>query len=323
MLDLKKMASMLESDVDSYCAEFFNEGHRKHLGASILGNKCDRAIWYNFRWVLNIPFEGRLRRLFNRGHREEQLIIQWLRGIGCVVSEFRPDSRLFLTEARTYVVVNGQTGYPATWQDVSDIQEHLDKAMSQGIKRKQYGVSFAGGHGGGSCDGIVQLPARFEYSEPVLLEMKTSNSKSFAKLKEHGVREVKPEHVIQMNIYGEDVLPTPIRLALYVCVNKDNDEIYYEFVELNTEVSTKARNRAARIINSGEAPAKISQLAGSFDCRFCDYAAICHFGASYETNCRSCKQAKPYDNKVWYCHAHNVVLTDEIIEKGCPNHEPA
>lgn len=58
---------------------------RPHIGASILGNECDRFLWLSFRWVYRKKIEGRLRRLFLRGHSEEAVIIEHLRNIGCEV----------------------------------------------------------------------------------------------------------------------------------------------------------------------------------------------------------------------------------------------
>jgi len=61
------------------------ENFRSHLGASILGNDCARAIYYSFRWFTNKKFEGRIIRLFNRGHMEEARMIAALLTIGIEV----------------------------------------------------------------------------------------------------------------------------------------------------------------------------------------------------------------------------------------------
>ena len=62
-----------------------NEGHRSHMGASLIGQECARAIWYNFRWCTKSNFEGRMVRLFNRGHLEEARFIAMLLSIGCKI----------------------------------------------------------------------------------------------------------------------------------------------------------------------------------------------------------------------------------------------
>lgn len=54
------------------------EGFRSHLGASLLGGACARALWYGFRWHTKAHFGGRTLRLFNRGHLEEARFIAML-----------------------------------------------------------------------------------------------------------------------------------------------------------------------------------------------------------------------------------------------------
>ena len=56
--------------------------HRMHLGASVIGSECRRALWYGFRWVTDIKHPGRLLRLFNRGHEEENRFARDLQMIG-------------------------------------------------------------------------------------------------------------------------------------------------------------------------------------------------------------------------------------------------
>jgi hypothetical protein len=55
---------------------------RPHLGASMLGHHCDRWLWLSFRWASREEFEGRILRLFRRGHSEEATIIADLRAVG-------------------------------------------------------------------------------------------------------------------------------------------------------------------------------------------------------------------------------------------------
>lgn len=70
--------------IDAYHAE--NQGKpRSHLGVSLLGHKCDRYLWLNFRWAVIERFNGRMLRLFRRGHNEEQTVVNDLRAIGMEV----------------------------------------------------------------------------------------------------------------------------------------------------------------------------------------------------------------------------------------------
>ena len=58
------------------------ERPRPHLGCSTLGHHCDRWLWLSFRWAVVEKFDGRILRLFRRGHLEEPQIISDLRAIG-------------------------------------------------------------------------------------------------------------------------------------------------------------------------------------------------------------------------------------------------
>ncbi len=56
---------------------------RTYLGLSILGDSCERKLWYGFRWTYALEaFDGRMLRLFQTGHREEARLIADLEAIG-------------------------------------------------------------------------------------------------------------------------------------------------------------------------------------------------------------------------------------------------
>lgn len=76
------LAKRIAEDIDEYCATKYDDGPRRHLGASLIGHECSRYLWYIFRWCLHEKHTGRQQRLFNRGHREEARFIEWLEGIG-------------------------------------------------------------------------------------------------------------------------------------------------------------------------------------------------------------------------------------------------
>jgi hypothetical protein len=63
---------------------------RGHLGCSVIGRECERELWYAFRGCVNVAHEGRLLRLFDRGHREEEALVRWLRLADVVVHDVDP-----------------------------------------------------------------------------------------------------------------------------------------------------------------------------------------------------------------------------------------
>ena len=76
------------------------DGFRDHLGASIIGKSCARALWYDFRWVTPVYHSGRLLRLFETGQQEEDRFVRNLRATGATVLEVDPETgRQFRVEA--------------------------------------------------------------------------------------------------------------------------------------------------------------------------------------------------------------------------------
>jgi len=61
------------------------------IGGSTIGHKCERYLWYRFRWAASPErFDGRMLRLFETGHLEEARMVGWLRDAGCVVHDIDP-----------------------------------------------------------------------------------------------------------------------------------------------------------------------------------------------------------------------------------------
>ena len=148
---------------------------RSHLGSSLIGEPCPRKLWYSFHWAKYIRHEGRMVRLFNRGHLEEARFIALLR-----------------------------TGGLTTWHDTGEEGE-----------KHQFRISGYNGHYGGSLDGIGANCPDLPQIPYFLLEFKTHSKASFEKLVKEGVDKAKPMHVIQCNQYmGEWGLPFALYCAV-------------------------------------------------------------------------------------------------------------
>ena len=76
--------------IDKWLEDGQDREHRKHLGASVLGGKCMRKVWYGWRWAAKELFEGQMLRLFERGQLEEPRFFAYLQGIGCQTWEKDP-----------------------------------------------------------------------------------------------------------------------------------------------------------------------------------------------------------------------------------------
>lgn len=77
----------VETTVDAIYQFHHNtqDGHRPHLGCSLIGGECDRKLWLTFRWASKNLFPGRIIRLFKRGQLEEPIFYSELKNIGCKV----------------------------------------------------------------------------------------------------------------------------------------------------------------------------------------------------------------------------------------------
>lgn len=162
--ECEALAKQIEDDIEALTAVKYNDGHRNHLGASLIGDACNRRLWYSFRWVQFPVFSGRMQRLFNRGHKEEDRFIEWLRDIGFQIWSHTEDGKQFR---------------------IAGVEGHFGGSLDGiGIapNRQEYAKLIAIG--------------------PVLTEYKTHNAKSFAKLKADGVKKSKPRHYAQMCTYG-------------------------------------------------------------------------------------------------------------------------
>lgn len=153
------LVRMLDGQVE---ADNNEDGLRTHLGASVLGEKCLRAVWFGFRWADTEEFEGRMLRLFARGQKAESSFADLLRSVGATVWTEDDHGKQFR---------------------VSAFGGHL------------------GGSKDGVAINLPHLPDGIPAGTACLVEMKTHNDKSFKDLKAKGVTESKPKHYKQAQLY--------------------------------------------------------------------------------------------------------------------------
>ncbi len=281
------------------------DAFRSHLGASLLGDECGRAVWYGFRWTTRNLFEGRILRLFNRGHLEEARFIALLLTIG--VQVFQQDEkgnqyRISWAEGHAggsgdSVVRNCPDVPPGTAVN-AEFKTHNEKSFRDlaGKNWKEY-VTW-------------------------LVKPRDENGKPFpvVRFEGKGVRESKFEHFVQVQIY---MYKMGLPACLYLAVNKDTDEIYAELIMLDKELAEKFIDRGEKIVWMKTPPQKINQSAGWFGCRFCDHRPVCHLGASPDKNCRTCAYSEPVKDAKWVCThpEHNKELSKQDQLAGCGDYQ--
>lgn len=291
-IERRQIIAQIENDVDAFCREYFKSEHRTHLGASGIADPCAAKSWGAFRWLKLEHHTGQQLRLFERGHLEESRFVKILRGVGFEVREFDEDGG-------------------------------------------QFKISGVDGHFGGSLDAMAKFPPRYGISDEIIIlnEYKTHSEDSFAKLAGKkltytdlkagkrrtggdGVRVSKPVHFGQMNSYGRAY---GFKYALYVAVNKNTDELYFEIVPLDWLHADDLFRKAETVIRAQTQPPKIALTKTYFGCKLCHLSPICHDGELPEKNCRSCKDGLPIADGKWKCGFSIVggTLSDETIAVGC------
>jgi len=281
----KELARVILQDIDAYCVQAYDDGHRNHLGASLIGHECTRYLWNVFRWLKRENFEGRMLRLFQRGHREEAAFEEYLRGIGAQVVAFQPDA---------------------------------DGNANKG--EQQYRISAVQGHFGGSLDGQLILPERYGVPFGMLSEYKTKGTgRGFTELKEKGVKLTNPTHYAQMSMYGRAY---GYKYAMYMSVNKNDDDLHVEIVELDWRLGEELERKAYDVITAQVPPAKVAETPAYKTCKMCHFSGVCFSGEAVERNCRSCANARPVDEGKWYCAVFEDVIPSDYIKQGCDRHTP-
>ena len=213
---------------------------RQYLGGSYIGDDCERKIQYQYT-VTPVDegkgFPADVLRIFERGHRTEDMVAQWLRDAGLILK------------------TEGQDG-------------------------RQFGFSSAGGRFKGHADGVIvgwtgegDSPVQF----PALWENKALNTKTWAKVAQHGVKKVKPVYYAQVVLYQYHLALTD-HPAVFTFINADTMQVGVELIDFDPLECQRLIDRAAKIIQATDAEELLPRVASEpdhFACRFCSYTQRC------------------------------------------------
>ena len=123
--------------------------------------------------------------------------------------------------------------------------------------------------------------------------------KAFTALKAKGVQAEKPQHYAQMQTYMGMM---EMDRALYLCVNKNTDDMHTEWVHFDKETYRDLLARAERTISRTTPADKISQDPTHWLCKMCDMYKMCHQQEPAEANCRTCCHSTPVADGKWQCN---------------------
>lgn len=145
-INLERKISKTASMVDD--AHFFHDNGelaRPYVGLSIIGHPCKRYLWLNFRWFSHEIHEGRLLRLFRRGQREEETVVEDLKLINFELANVLEDQANldFGCHVKGHpdgVILSGVPEAPKTMHALeikTHNKENFEKLVKDGVKKSK------------------------------------------------------------------------------------------------------------------------------------------------------------------------------------------
>ena len=156
------ISDAMQPFTDSIYKVHENRPRRKsrRLGGSMIGEKCDRKIWYNFRHVKTVVFKGRTLRIFDTGHEQEERIIKELREAGHKV-EYVGDDQIEFEWCNGHFVdkpdgiVNDKYS-----QDIKTMNDRSFKKTSKDGLSHKYNIQMLLHIEGAVRDGYIPTPGK-------------------------------------------------------------------------------------------------------------------------------------------------------------------
>lgn len=261
------------------------EPPRPHLGASQIGQSCERKIWLSFHWAVIEKFPGRILRLFQRGHNEEPVMAGYLRKAGLDLrftgfDQKRVDFGSHISGSMDGVIVSGVPEAPEKlhlWENKTHSKKSFDDLERNGLEK-----------------------SKPEHWGQVQAYMLGTFSPKFQ----------------EENGFGK------IDRALYTAVCKDDDRIYTERVRLDKAKATALVDRAKRIATDPRMPPGVSSDPSWYECKMCSARDLCHGSkTTKEVNCRTCAHSTAEPSGEWTCALHpGSAIPVEFQREGCRSH---
>lgn len=256
-----------------------DEGHRPHLGGSLIGHFCTRHIWYKFRWYKKESFNGRMYRLFERGHNEEDMFANILRKAGVEVRHAKPEpqKRFFMFGGHFSCEIDGVgLGFfeaPKS-EHVLEFKTYNHKSFLDliGCSEKEY--------------------KELRDTQAFLVDTKTGNPRHYAQMQ------------IGMHMSG-------LERALYLAVNKNDDCLAQERLDYNADFAESLINKAESVVFGRIAPPRFSDIKSNWKCKTCVFREICHNDEEPEKNCRTCKHSVATRDGKWRCNMLDREISTE------------
>ena len=222
---MTKTVESIHNMVDSaILKESAEKSARSYMGASGLGEECDRALWCSYHHPTVID-KAIVHRKFAVGHALEPVVLSWLEKAGF---------KLWTVDS------NGE----------------------------QFG--FTDGVIAGHVDAIIKgVPGDEE--TPYLGEVKTANQFNFKSFQKNGIKH-NSKYLVQVHVYMHKL---KLKKCLFIVVNKDSQELYFEIIEIDEFIAVTALQRGFNIAEMKEEPERRYPNKSYFKCKFCSYYSRC------------------------------------------------
>lgn len=218
------------------------EPRRSYLGASAIGELCERKIWYSIRpEIPRRPFDAASLKRFEDGHRGEDVMAERLRMV--------PGIELWTRDEETGEQIGG----------------------------KLYEGRF-GWHVDGVILGLLQSPETPHVWEHKQVGQKKFDE--FRKLKlsmdeKLTLQAWDPIYYAQAVFYMELLDLTRHYLTVSTPGGRESNSCR---TEANPAMAKAILGKARRILSASEAPARISERPEYYKCKMCDFSGVCHQG---------------------------------------------
>lgn len=261
------------------------ETPRQYLGFSVIGEECQRKLWYDFRLVSPKLIPGNVHLKFEDGFTQEDIAADRLRLL--------PQIKLLTRDSNGqqfgYRLLNGHfSGHcdghilgiieaPKTWH----IWEHKSSEKMSELNEavRTYGTKDA-----------LQNWNYTYYCQAVLY--------------------------MKMQGFGRHFL---------TCSTPGGREYTSCRTEANSQLAKNLIDKAESIITAEKPLAKLSERPEFYKCKWCNNKDVCHNEQIPQVNCRTCAFSEPEmkDNNndgKWFCHRLNSHIDFDQQLKGCDNH---
>lgn len=251
------------------------------LGASEVGNPCERALWYSFRWATPRNFDAASLKRFEDGNYGETVMAERLRMVeGLELSTATEDGKQ---------------------HRVWELEGHFTGKID------------------GAILGLLQAPATWHVWEHKQVDDKKLNALEKAK-RELGEKNALrswdeiyyAQAVVYMHLTGMTrhylTASSPGGRRTVSCRSEENPE-----------EALRLLAKARRVIKADRAPERIGPET-FFRCRMCAHAGTCHGNEFAQVNCRTCLHSTPIEDGQWHCQRWGRTITRDEQREGCPAH---